>query len=122
MVGAARLAISRLRFERLEDLLGERLAESPREITPWQLRQARMIAWAVRTVSPYTPWKSNCFPQALTTKLLLRRRGVESTLYIGAAFTEDKSALQAHAWLRCGSYFVAGGDGAESFGAVASNA
>lgn len=83
-----------------------------------ELAAARRIAWAIHRVSPYTPWESNCFPQALTAKLLLRRRGIPSTLYLGAAFKEDRSGMEAHAWLRCGPMYVTGGKGDEKFGTV----
>jgi hypothetical protein len=120
LLGATRLAIRTLRFDRLERILGVRLAESIPEIEHHELVQARRVAWAVRTVSPGTPWTSNCFPQALTAKILLQRRDVDSTLYIGAAFAEDKSSLKAHAWLRCGRFYLTGGNSHDEFGAVVS--
>ncbi len=122
LLAATRLAIMGLTYQRLERLLGERLVESTTEATPIEIRGARKVAWAIRSVSPYTPWTSNCFPQALTAKVLLGRRGISSTLCIGAAFAEDKSALEAHAWLRCGPMYVTGGDGSNAFGAIVSYA
>lgn len=120
LLGVTRLAINTLSFARLEPLLGQRLVESTREAPVEHLRQARKIAWAVRAVSPYTPWQSNCFPQALTAKILLRRRAIPSTLYLGAAFKQEKTAgLEGHAWLRCGPCYVTGGDGSQHFGAIA---
>lgn len=120
LLGITRLLINTLPFPRLERLLGERMVETTATVPLAELRQARKIAWAVRAVSPYTPWTSNCFPQALTAKILLRRRGILATLYMGAAFKkEEPSALEGHAWLRCGPMFVTGGDGSKHFGAVA---
>lgn len=120
LLGITRLAINTLPFTRLEKWLGQRLVETANEAPLADLRQARKIGWAIRAVSPYTPWKSNCFPQALTAKLLLRRRGIPSTLYMGVAFKqEENAALEGHAWLRCGPLFVTGGDGSKRFGAVA---
>jgi len=90
---------------------------------------ARRIGWAVRAVSNYTPWQSNCFPQALTAKILLRNREIPSTLYMGAAFRKGEaekgeppssfdSQLTGHVWLRCGSEYITGGDAREEYGAV----
>lgn len=119
LLGFTRLAINTLPFLRLERLLGQRMAETAEEAPIVHLRQAHKIAWAIRTVSPYTPWTSNCFPQALTAKILLRRRGISSTLYMGAAFKEGGAALEGHAWLRCGPMYVTGGDGSKHYVAVA---
>lgn len=119
LLGITRLAINTLPFPRLERWLGVRMSESAPNAPVEHLRQARRIAWAIHTVSPYTPWRSNCFPQALTAKLLLRRRGIPTTLYLGAAFKAEPGAgLEGHAWLRCGPFYVTGGDGSRHFGAI----
>ena len=117
LLGAARLAINIVPFHRLAPCLGTEKVESPAEVPPSHLAQARRIAWAVRTASRYTPWKSNCFPQAVAAKILLRRRGIANTLYLGAAF-KARTELEAHAWLRCGSFYVTGGPGHRHFGTV----
>ena len=120
LLGVTRLAINCLPFARLERYLGQRMQESSREISTDEINHARRISWAIHAVSPYTPWESNCFPQALTAKILLRRRGISSTLYMGAAFKQDEDGLQGHAWLRCGPYYLTGGDSEDQFGAIAS--
>lgn len=120
LLGVTRFLIRTLTFRRLERFLGARMAESSQELSVAHLKRARKVGWAIRTVSERTPWVSNCFPQALTAKLLLRRRDIDSTLYLGAAFAEHKQELTAHAWLRCGPAYLTGGDGREKFGAVAS--
>lgn len=118
LLGFTRLAILTLSFRRLARYIGPLQVETPDEIPATQLAAARRIAWAISRTSPYTPWKSNCFPQALTAKLLLRQWGIPSTLYLGAAFAADKSKLEAHAWLRCGPLYVTGGKGDEKYGVV----
>lgn len=77
-----------------------------------------MVRWAVHGVAARTPWTSNCLPQALAAKYMLARRGLLSTLYVGAAFS-GRDALKAHAWLRCGDVPVTGGRNNEQwFGAI----
>jgi len=49
--------------------------------------------------------------------MMLRARGVPNTLYLGFARAGD-SAPQAHAWLRSGSSFVTGGEGAGHFAVI----
>mgnify|MGYP002628042600 CR=1 FL=1 len=123
LLGVTRLAINTLSFPRLARHFGPHKVETPADAPPEHLAAARRIAWAIRRVSPFTPWKSNCFPQALTAKILLRRGDVPSTLYLGAAFKRDEvtgtqSGMEAHAWLRCGPLYVTGGKGDEKFGTV----
>lgn len=117
LLGLARLAINIVPFSRLVKHLGPSMVESPMEVPVAHLREARRIAWMVRSASRYTPWKSNCFPQAIAAKYLLHRRGINSTLYLGAAF-KARTELEAHAWLRCGQLYVTGGAGDRHFGTV----
>ena len=53
--------------------------------------------------------------------MMLRRRGLPSTLYLGVARDgEAGSGARAHAWLRSGHVVVTGGAGREQFTVVAS--
>ncbi len=114
LLGMARLAIALMPFRRLARRLGAEQNESPGEISPDDLRQAMRTRWAVATASRHTIWRSNCFPQAIAAKYLLHRRGIDSTLYLGAGFRAH-TRLEAHAWLRCGSIVVTGAAGRGEF-------
>jgi len=63
----------------------------------------RAVAAAGRRV-PF----ATCLSQALTVQFLLARRGIESTLWLGARRT-DAGRFSAHAWVQCGGRFVIGG-------------
>ena len=117
LLGLARLAINTLKFEALAKCLGTSGVETSTVELPAHLAEARRIAWAVGAASRYTPWSSNCFPQAVAARFLLRRRGIPSTLYLGAAF-KARTELEAHAWLRCGPLYVTGGAVHSHFGTV----
>ncbi len=117
-LGLAWLVIHTLPFRWLAPRLGHRMAESPTDLHSRDLAEVQRVAWAVQHASRLTPWPSVCLPQAITAKLLLRRQGISSTLYLGAAF-DDTHALTAHAWLRCGPHYVTGGAGHLHFGVVA---
>lgn len=119
LLGATRLALLVVPFRRLASALGPADSESPDEVDDVALAEARRIAWAIRAVSRRTPWPSTCFPQALTALILLRRRGIPGTLYLGAAFRPDGVGLEAHAWLRCGPIDVTGGRGDRRFATLA---
>ncbi len=123
LLAATRLAVRWLPFERLERLLGRRLVETSNDLSEGQLQRVRTVAEAIRVVSPHTVWTSNCLPQAIAAKLMLHRRGVASTLYVGAAFRSptgpnSRRELGAHAWLRAGPLCVTGAEGAEGLGAI----
>jgi hypothetical protein len=86
------------------------------EETPWRdekradARMLEQIRWAVDLISGRMPWRRKCFAGAMAAHLMLRRRGIPSTLYLGVC-KPDGSTLAAHSWLRCGAIFVTGGTG-----------
>jgi hypothetical protein len=59
-----------------------------------------------------------CFQQGLAAQLMLRRRGIPSVLYYGAA-QDDRSGLYAHVWVRDGDVDVIGGEIADRFAILA---
>ena len=51
----------------------------------------------LRVVKKGLPWCGNCLSRSLAIWFLLRRRGIDSALRIGAMMKED--GLKAHAWV-----------------------
>lgn len=119
LLAAARLTLRVIPFRDLARHLGPSQTETPAEVSPDALAQARRVGLAIARISPHTPWTSNCFPQALAAKFWLGRRGIPTTLYLGVALakTDDaaRSEMTAHAWLRCGPLMVTGGRGHERY-------
>ncbi|MBU0493234.1 MAG: lasso peptide biosynthesis B2 protein [Chloroflexi bacterium] len=111
---AARLVVLLIPFRYIAPLLGSHMAMSPTALLPEQAARSRQVGWAVRAVARRTPWDSNCLAQAIAGKMMLRRRGIASTLYLGVAKDEDKD-LAAHAWLRSGDQILTGGSAQERF-------
>jgi hypothetical protein len=68
----------------------------------------------VKRVSKYSFWRTNCFEEALTTKLLLKKLDIESTIYFGVLKNEQQK-LKAHAWLKIGDKFIIGQKNSEKF-------
>ncbi len=77
---------------------------------------ASRVSMVVNRVARRTPWESKCLIQALTAQRLLMQKKIPSTLYLGVG-KEDKNMV-AHAWLRCGEYYITGGNG-EGYAIVA---
>jgi hypothetical protein len=83
------------------------LAQLSPEILWQQKEMAASVKLAVSRVDRYMPWGTECYTQALTAKLMLRRRGVPTVLLVGFRKSE-KGEIQGHAWLKIGPYFITG--------------
>lgn len=68
------------------------------------------ILWAVEAVVPRLFRTRPCLTQALTARVLLAQRGVQTHLRLGVARRPDDGRLQAHAWLERNGYVLTGGD------------
>ena len=110
----ARAAVRLLPFRVLARGLGGRMQETPTAVpvTP----RSRRVGWALAVASQRTPWRSRCLEQALAAKAMLRRRGIESTMYLGVT----RAPFEAHAWVRVGDVHVTGGSDVDRYAVVAS--
>jgi hypothetical protein len=72
------------------------------------------LQWAMRGWSTRVPWRCLCFEQGLAAHLMLRRRGIASTLYYGVAPIRE-NAIEAHVWVRVGCQDIIGGENAAEF-------
>ena len=120
-LGVARAAILTLPFRWLMRGLQQQMGTtSPLIDEPVTLAQRQQIAWALAVTSRRTPWWSNCLTQALAGTIMLRRRKLSSTLYLGVykgnAMGKDQPAsFSAHAWLRSGTLILTGDGQLEQF-------
>jgi hypothetical protein len=120
VLGLAKLAIRLLSFKRLAGFMGASQGVEPWVplASPQQQRRARLIGRTIGAVAKNTPWESNCFPQALTARLLLGLYGIPHAVYFGLARGPEREGLQAHAWVACDRIPVTGGAGFCHFTAV----
>ncbi|WP_081786004.1 lasso peptide biosynthesis B2 protein [Halomonas sp. BC04] len=120
LLGVSKVFILRIKFFRMEKFLGRKLGESV--LVPLldskQKSRAIQVGHVVRVVSNYTPWKSNCFPQALTALLILRLYRVPYLLSFGLRRCASTGDCQAHVWLVAGPVCVTGGYGFSSYAMV----
>ena len=65
------------------------------------------IAYAVSAAANNVPWRSDCFPQTIAARMLLKRYGHASTIHFGVERVGE-NALSGHAWLTCGETVVTG--------------
>ena len=101
----ASVAVRRASGPEVTRLLGEPSA-------PMQGMAARpqFEAWrvgrAVSRVAGWLPWRPTCLPQAVATRLMLRRRGIDFESHLGVIQT---APFEAHAWVTVRGTPVVGG-------------
>lgn len=116
LLGISRFAIKIIPFRHLAPGFGRHSG-----ITVWMpilspLDEARAlcIARVVQMAARYTPWESNCFPQAITARILLGLYGIPYGFFFG--FTAGTP--MAHAWVAAGRIRVTGGESFSQFTVV----
>lgn len=118
-LGLARAAVLSISFRRIMALLQQEQGLTADQANPAADAPCQRVGWAIRCASRRTPWLSNCLAQALTGKIMLRRRGIASTLYLGVA-KGGQNNLAAHAWLRSGEIILTGGYNLAQYTVIAS--
>ncbi|MDR3598919.1 MAG: lasso peptide biosynthesis B2 protein [Desulfosporosinus sp.] len=117
LLGISRFLILAIKFKTVAPVLGKHGKESANKVTAQDLEISKKVAWAVRVMSKHTVWESKCLVQAMTAKIMLNRRKISSTIYLGVA-KDEAQQLIAHAWLRCGDKILTGGGGRDKFTVV----
>jgi len=99
-----RFTLSYLPFKIVMGWLGKPHTTAPacsNQLLLWQVHHA------VKRCNKYSFWKTECYTQALTAKILLQRRGVASTLYKGF-YKDADSQYKGHAWLIVNNFIITG--------------
>lgn len=109
-LGLARVAVLTLPFRWVASVIGEQSSDITidDEIDNLPPMTVKRVARAIRKVSRYTPWQSNCLAKAIAGQFMLRRRRIGSTLYFGL-LKDNEGEFMAHAWLRSGGTILSGG-------------
>ena len=100
----ARLMLRFISFQRIANTLSRKAARSEIE-GPTRELLCREVRSAVERMAGLLPGKTVCFPRAIATQAMLRRRGISTTLYYGA---RDVGSLIAHVWIQDGETGVIG--------------
>jgi hypothetical protein len=96
-----------LPFSKVTRWMGAANKESSFDAQPEHAKYIHWVRRAVELCNRYSFWETECYTQALTAKILLRRKKIPATLYIG--FHKDKTGkFKGHAWLRSGEIIVTG--------------
>lgn len=95
-------------------MLGANRKESPQDIDPATMMIRNSVKTAIGICDRNVFWKTECYTQALTAKILLRGYLIPSTVYIGFSKGVDGS-IKGHAWLRSHDTILTGGKECESY-------
>lgn len=112
-LGWARL-LKTIPFKKIVPKLGSQMEETSFTMTEPERRTIRDISQAVNLMSRYTFWESMCLVRAIAAMKMLEMRKIESTLYLGTA-KDENGRLIAHAWLRCGPFYLTGFEEMDKF-------
>jgi hypothetical protein len=96
-------------FAKIAPSLGVKTEETPTQHITTDILKLKHISHAIHIVSRYTFWESKCLVRAIAGMKMLKRRRIDSTLYLGTA-KDENGKLIAHAWLRSGPLYLTGAD------------
>jgi hypothetical protein len=113
-LGLSRALILVVPFRTLAPRLGnaQGTAANVPLLTPAQEARARAIGRTIRLAARYTPWTSNCFPQAVVARTMLGMHGIPYAIHFGLKPERRDAvpaAMTAHAWVVAGRVPVTGG-------------
>lgn len=120
------LALSRglialIHFRKLLPLLGSTVSQDEAKLAgldaPASSVLLEEIHTAIMRACRRSPWRTLCFEQALTARLMLRNRRLKSIIYFGVCKdpSHPTEKLLAHAWLICSGTTVTGGKNNQQF-------
>lgn len=113
----ARLVLALFSFRGITGLVS-RPSRKP-QLSGRERRRARLIVnRAIFGASRLLPLKNTCFHRAIAAYFMLRRRGVSTTLYYGAAILPGRG-LTGHVWLQDSREFIVGRDAAKRYRVLA---
>jgi len=115
---AIRFMIFFLPFKTYRHRLGKLQEIATREPNSEEIKLAKHLQDIVESVCNHTPWRSKCLVQAIICKQLLKKRGVQTTLYLGVFTQPENHKLISHAWLKAGEVMLTGARGHKKFKVV----
>jgi hypothetical protein len=110
-LGIARIELAALPFDRLVARLSAGAEQGSATADPELLRRVR---FAISSAAANVPWRSDCFPQAIAARAMLKRYDCSPTIHLGIERSGD-DALLGHAWLTCDDEIVTGGGGLDRY-------
>lgn len=107
--GYVRFALSFLSHSVVKKMMGPVVEGKPEfmAIDATGAQKIRRVIIAIARVKRVAPWNMECYTQALTAKILLKKFSIPSLLLIGFR-KDDTGKLQGHAWLKYDQQIITG--------------
>jgi len=112
----ARMMLLVIPFRKLMPLLGKKATPMYAPVYSSDNR-LRRIGNAIIKAGHWSPWRTRCFEQALAAKLMLKCRGMVSTVFFGVSKGDGR--MNAHAWLESSGVTVTGDKHLEQYSVIA---
>ena len=96
-----RIGLACISFQRLRTILESFSQQKPSESShsnSLEEQKVKQIIWAVERSTKFMPGGAKCLAKALTTQVLMERRGLICEFKIGVA-KNQQDELEAHAWI-----------------------
>jgi hypothetical protein len=110
----ARIQLIAMPFDRLVARLSAGAEMGSANADPELLRRVR---FAISAAAANVPWRSDCFPQAIAARAMLKGYDYCPTIHLGIERAGDNTLL-GHAWLTCGDEVVTGGGGLDRYAEI----
>ncbi len=94
-------------FSKVAKWLGKANEHNPEDNSTDEISKVKKVQFALKLCDRYVPWPTECYTQALTAKLLLKRRNIPGIIYFGFR-KNDQGKLMGHAWLKSEGIVVTG--------------
>jgi len=114
------VAVKLIPFRFLSLCLGTHMATAANINNAIDDKKISTIKQSLQRVCILLPLVNVCLPRAMTAKLMLARRGMASTLFMGVKKDYASGELRAHAWLTVGDITLTGEREKSDFTVVAS--
>lgn len=115
----AKLLVIVCSFNVVAKLLGKVNQVSGFKPSAEQMLMVAHVQRVLSIVSSNVPWSSVCLDKALAAMIMLNRRRIPNTLYLGVKLNKDKQKLDAHAWVECNDSIFVGGAHSKNYRTVA---
>ena len=109
----ARLVLVFVPFRRIANMLGKVMYEVPADLQQ-DPKVLAAVSVAIIRAGARSPWRTKCFEQAIASKIMLRLRGIRTTVYFGIS-KNGPGEMRAHAWLKVNDTIVTGGPDISQF-------
>lgn len=118
LIGKAHPVPENMMFEGYKMICSSGVHQASPQETQSEIRNSvRSVAKAVQSVSKQVPWQATCLVQAATGKIMLNRRNLPASLFLGVN-KHDLKNMEPHAWLTSDSTVILGGGELEKYTVV----